>query len=44
MENPKNFIEKGFLFLESTLKGKAAKTLMIDSGATQSFIIECEAK
>ena len=36
--------EKGLMFVEATINGKTAKSVMVDTGATHNFISEAKAK
>ena len=40
----KKVTDKGLMFIDASLNGKAAKSVMIDTGATHNFISEAEAK
>ena len=40
----KKVTDKGLMFIDASLNGKATKSVMVDTGATYNFISEAEAK
>ena len=44
MEKKEEDPGKGLMFVDATINDKAAKSMMIDTGATHNFISELEAK
>ena len=42
--DPKEIIEKGLMFVDATINSRPSKSTLIDSGATQNFIADQEAR
>ena len=42
--DPKEIIEKGFMFVDAIINSRSSKSTLIDSRATQNFIADQEAR